>query len=172
MEYKYILRFDGGAYPNPGPSIGAYVIYELKDGIKNIKREGGVYLDEIGTNNNGEYLGLIEGLKKAIELDIKFLNVESDAMLVISQMNKKCKVTDKNLIELYNYVSSGHPWPLGKYDNVRSYCSIINLCFVLKELSEREDILSGVYNVADNEMMSTNELVLLISNFKKIKSRK
>ena len=31
--------------------------------------------------------------------------------------------------------------------------------------------MSGVYNVADNEMMSTNELVLLISNFKKIKSR-
>jgi len=106
MEYKYILRFDGGAYPNPGPSIGAYVIYELKDGIKNIKREGGVYLDEIGTNNNGEYLGLIEGLKKAIELDIKFLNVESDAMLVISQMNKKCKVTDKNLIELYKQATN------------------------------------------------------------------
>jgi ribonuclease HI len=106
MEYKYILRFDGGAYPNPGPCIGSYVIYELKDGIKNIKSEGGIYLDEIGNNNIGEYLGLIEGLKKSIELEIKVLNVESDAMLVISQMNKKCNVTNKNLIELYKKASN------------------------------------------------------------------
>ena len=76
-----------------------------------------------------------------------------------------------NLTLLYKYISFGLPWPLGKYDNLRSYCSITNFCFVLKELSEREDILSGVYNVADNEMMSTNELVLLISNFKKIKRK-
>ena len=102
MESKYILRFDGGACPNPGPCIGSYVIYEFKNGIKNIKGEGGIYEDIIGTNNNGEYLGLIEGLKKAIELDIKVLHVESDAMLVIYQMNEKGKVTNKNLIELYN----------------------------------------------------------------------
>jgi len=97
---EYILRFDGGSYPNLGPCIGSYVIYELNNGLKNIK-EGGTYKDSIGTNNVGEYLGLLEGLKKAIELDIKILHVESDAMLVIYQMNKRSKVTNENLIKLY-----------------------------------------------------------------------
>lgn len=97
---EYILRFDGGAYPNPGPCIGSYVIFELNNGLKNIK-EGGIYTDSIGTNNVGEYLGLLEGLKKAIELNIKILHVESDAMLVIYQMNKRCKVSNENLIKLY-----------------------------------------------------------------------
>jgi ribonuclease HI len=101
---KYTLRFDGGACPNPGPYIGSYVIYEYKDGMKNIKGEGGKYMDKIGTNNHGEYLGLIEGMKKAIDLNIKVLHVESDAMLVICQMNEKWKAKNENLIELYNEV--------------------------------------------------------------------
>ena len=76
-----------------------------------------------------------------------------------------------NLITLYKYIRSGFPWPLGKYNNVRSYCSILNLCFVLKELSERNDILSGIYNVADNEVLSTNDLVSFIAKLNNTKIR-
>jgi nucleoside-diphosphate-sugar epimerase len=67
-----------------------------------------------------------------------------------------------NLNLLYNVVSKNIPWPLGGFDNKRSFCSIDNLMFVLKELIEREDIPSGVYNVADDEPISTNELISLI----------
>jgi hypothetical protein len=35
--------------------------------------------------------------------------------------------------------------------------------FVLKELIERDDIPSGVYNVADDEPISTNDLISLIA---------
>jgi nucleoside-diphosphate-sugar epimerase len=68
-----------------------------------------------------------------------------------------------NLNLLYNLVAKGLPWPLGSFDNKRSFCSIENLCFIIKELLEREDIPSGVYNVADDEPLSTNELIKLIA---------
>jgi nucleoside-diphosphate-sugar epimerase len=68
-----------------------------------------------------------------------------------------------NLNLLYKLVSKGLPWPLGAFENKRSFCSIDNLMFIFKELFEREDIPSGVYNVADNEPISTNSLIRLIA---------
>lgn len=60
-------------------------------------------------------------------------------------------------------VSKGLPWPLGSFDNKRSFCSIDNLMFIIKELINREDIPSGVYNVADDEALSTNEVISLLA---------
>jgi nucleoside-diphosphate-sugar epimerase len=76
-----------------------------------------------------------------------------------------------NLNLLFNIVSKGLPWPLGNFENKRSYLSVENFCFVVKQLIEREDIPSGIYNLADDIPLSTNELVQLIaeSNIKKIK---
>lgn len=68
-----------------------------------------------------------------------------------------------NLNLLYQLVSRGIPWPLGAYHNQRSFCSIDNVCFVVKQILEREDIPSGVYNLADDEILSTNELIELIA---------
>ncbi len=71
-----------------------------------------------------------------------------------------------NLNLLYRIVSNGLPWPLGVFENSRSFLSIENLCFVISELLERVDIESGVYNVADDIPLSTNEIVEMISNSK------
>ena len=60
-------------------------------------------------------------------------------------------------------MSKGYPWPLGDFENKRSFCSIENVCFIIKELIERDDIPSGVYNVADDVPLSTNEVVRLIA---------
>ena len=68
-----------------------------------------------------------------------------------------------NLNLLYKLVSKRIPWPLGAFENKRSFCSIDNLMFIIKELIEREDIPSGVYNVADDEALSTNQLISLIA---------
>jgi nucleoside-diphosphate-sugar epimerase len=64
-----------------------------------------------------------------------------------------------NLNLLYSLVSKRIPWPLGAFENKRSYCSIDNLLFIIKELIERENIPSGVYNVADDVPLSTNDLI-------------
>jgi nucleoside-diphosphate-sugar epimerase len=68
-----------------------------------------------------------------------------------------------NLNLLYNLVTKGMPWPLGSFENQRSFCCIDNLIFIFKELIEREDIPSGIYNIADDKPLSTNELVKLIA---------
>jgi nucleoside-diphosphate-sugar epimerase len=67
-----------------------------------------------------------------------------------------------NLNLLYKFVSKGIPYPLGAFNNVRSFLSIDNFCFICKELLTR-DVQSGAYNVADDEPLSTNELVKAIA---------
>jgi nucleoside-diphosphate-sugar epimerase len=64
---------------------------------------------------------------------------------------------------LFNFMKYGIPWPLGCFNNNRSFCSIDNLTFVIEELITRKDIVSGIYNVADDEPMSTNQLIEVIS---------
>ena len=76
-----------------------------------------------------------------------------------------------NLNLLYNLVSKGFPWPLGKFENSRSYLSIENLCFSVKELIEREDVPSGVYNVADDIPLSTIEVIKMIAESRGKKAR-
>lgn len=67
-----------------------------------------------------------------------------------------------NLNLLYSFVSKGIPYPFGKYENERSFLSVENLCFVIKELLTNTEILSGIYNVADDDTLSTKNLVKVI----------
>jgi nucleoside-diphosphate-sugar epimerase len=68
-----------------------------------------------------------------------------------------------NLNLLYNLVSKGIPWPLGAFENKRSFCSIDNLMFIIKELIDRHDIPSGIYNIADDVPLSTNQLISILA---------
>lgn len=68
-----------------------------------------------------------------------------------------------NLNLLYKFVTKGIPYPLAGFHNQRSYLSIDNLCFIIKELVDREDIQSGIYNISDDEALSTNEVVSILS---------
>lgn len=67
-----------------------------------------------------------------------------------------------NLNLLHQIVSKGFSWPLGAFENQRSFLSVENLCFVIKKLLDNIAIPSGVYQVADNEPLSTNELIQLL----------
>lgn len=68
-----------------------------------------------------------------------------------------------NLNLLYKLVLKNIPWPLGAFENKRSFCSIDNLMFIIKELIEREDIPSGIYNVSDDEPLSTNDVISILA---------
>ena len=76
-----------------------------------------------------------------------------------------------NLNLLFKIVSKNIPWPLGSFENKRSFFSIDNLMFIFRELIEREDIPSGIYNVADDEPLSTNELISFIAHSQKRKPK-
>jgi nucleoside-diphosphate-sugar epimerase len=75
-----------------------------------------------------------------------------------------------NLNLLYNIVQKGLPWPLGAFENKRSFTSIDNLTYIINQLIEKE-IEPGIYQVADDEAISTNELIRLIAAAQKRKSR-
>lgn len=63
-----------------------------------------------------------------------------------------------NLNLLYSVVSKGIPWPLGAFDNRRTFTSIENICYAVNGLMQK-DVESGIYNMGDDEPLSTNELI-------------
>lgn len=68
-----------------------------------------------------------------------------------------------NLNLLYQFVKKGIPYPLAGFENKRSFLSVENLCFIIKSLIERNDIPSSAYQVSDDEPLSTNEVVGILS---------
>ena len=63
-----------------------------------------------------------------------------------------------NLNLLYNVVKKGIPYPLGAFENKRTFTSIGNICFAVEGVLEK-DVPSGIYNMGDDEALSTNELI-------------
>ena len=63
-----------------------------------------------------------------------------------------------NLNLLYNVVKKGIPWPLGAFENRRTFTSVENICFAVNGVLT-QDVESGIYNMGDDEDLSTNELI-------------
>lgn len=63
-----------------------------------------------------------------------------------------------NLNLLYNAVRKGLPWPLGAFENKRTFTSVENVCFAVNGVLTG-DVPSGIYNMGDDEPLSTNELI-------------
>jgi len=125
----YLLQFDGLAAPNPGECTGGAVMYNSSG---DTVFETGHYM-KFGTNNQGEYMGLLIGLQAVVQtsktegLKIKNLLIEGDSMLVIKQVAGEWKVKDetlkifhteiKKLIKSFDYVAIRHVY---RKDNVRA----------------------------------------------------
>ncbi len=69
-----------------------------------------------------------------------------------------------NLNLLYKMVNKGIPWPLALFENQRSFLSIDNLNVIINNLLENNKVESGIYNLADDEVISTNQLIEIIAN--------
>lgn len=66
-----------------------------------------------------------------------------------------------NLNLLYKVVKAGIPYPLGAFKNKRSFLSIENFCFTIVKILESK-LSAGIYLLADNDAISTNDLIRLI----------
>ena len=66
-----------------------------------------------------------------------------------------------NLPLLFNMVRKGIPWPLGAYENKRTFTSIGNVVFAVNSLLTQE-VPSGIYNLGDDDPVSTNDLIRMI----------
>lgn len=94
---SHVMRFDGASKGNPGLAGAGAVIYKDECELWS----GYTFVGENETNNVAEYSGLILGLTRAIQLNIKSLIVEGDSQLVINQMKGDYKVNSSNLRKLY-----------------------------------------------------------------------
>jgi nucleoside-diphosphate-sugar epimerase len=68
-----------------------------------------------------------------------------------------------NLNHLFKLQQKRIPWPLGAFENKRSFCSIDNIMYTVQQMIDK-NIVSGIYQVADDEPISTNELIRLMAN--------
>src|SRR5690606_21161651 len=68
-----------------------------------------------------------------------------------------------NLHLLYKVVEKGMPWPLAAFENQRSFLSIDNLSYLAHQMLLNKAVPSGIYNLADDEVVSTNQLIEIIS---------
>lgn len=90
-----VLQTDGGSRGNPGPSAAGVL-------IKTSDREYvfGFYLGTM-TNNQAEYLALIQGLKVIKKIfskqTIKELEVRLDSELLVKQLNGQYQIKDPTL---------------------------------------------------------------------------
>ncbi len=68
-----------------------------------------------------------------------------------------------NLGLLYKLISKGIPYPLSAFDNKRSFISIDNFIFFVKQIIQGYDKLdNGVYHISDDEPVSTSEIITII----------
>mgnify|MGYP000938523337 CR=1 FL=1 len=68
-----------------------------------------------------------------------------------------------NLNLLYKIVQKGIPWPLSAFENNRSFLSIDNLSYLIHEMLLNKEVISGVYNFADDQSLSTNQLIVAMN---------
>lgn len=67
-----------------------------------------------------------------------------------------------NLNLLYRFLRTGIPYPLGAFENKRSFLNADNLAFIINELVH-QNVPSGIYHLADDNTLSTNEVVRVIA---------
>ncbi|QRK13824.1 ribonuclease HI family protein [Archangium violaceum] len=91
------LFSDGAARGNPGPA-GAGAV--LVDSAGRVVARLGRFLG-VQTNNYAEYMGLLLGLKHALSLGVKQLEVAADSELLIRQLQGRYQVKSPTLRPLY-----------------------------------------------------------------------
>jgi probable phosphoglycerate mutase len=98
MGRVLIVEADGGSRGNPGVAASGSVVIDKATG--EVLAEVGCYLGH-ATNNVAEYTGLIEGVKKALQIDPDAeLEVYMDSKLVVEQMSGRWKIKHPDMAEL------------------------------------------------------------------------
>jgi nucleoside-diphosphate-sugar epimerase len=73
------------------------------------------------------------------------------------------KYNKGNFNQMYKFIKKTHIWPFGSNSIKRTYCSVENLNFVIKELINNSNITSDIFNVCDDESLTLNEVLQIFS---------
>ncbi|MDQ2652278.1 MAG: ribonuclease HI family protein [Chloroflexota bacterium] len=99
---SYTLTFDGGSKGNPGLGYGSYEI----EGPHGVEAANRMEFGHNMTNNQAEFLALISGLKRTLELtggqaSTSSLAIRGDSQLVIRGLKGEWKIKHPNVQPLY-----------------------------------------------------------------------
>ena len=83
IEQAFALYFDGAYKRKEGRAVARMVVLNP---IKEKVMERGIELLNVLSNNEAEYVALIEGLEWCVSNDINCLNVFGDSMLIVKQV--------------------------------------------------------------------------------------
>ena len=95
----------------------------------------------------------------AEELILKYKLPENKRLIIIRPCLIHGPEDTGNLKLLYKIAEKGIPYPFGDFKNSRSYIGVDNLSFLLSNILQNSEFGSGIYNVADDESLSTNNLI-------------
>ncbi len=95
--YDLLIYSDGGSRGNPGPSAIGFVVC---DGEDKVLMSHGKYIG-IHTNNQSEYLALIEALERALTYSRGRIHCFLDSELIVKQLNGEYEVRDSGLQKLF-----------------------------------------------------------------------
>jgi len=98
MTTSAVVKFDGGARPNPGPAAIGYIV-ETDDWTE----EGHEHIGD-STSNRAEYHALIEGLETASEKGCTEVEARGDSELVVKQVRREYGVDEPELRPLRDSV--------------------------------------------------------------------
>lgn len=72
-----------------------------------------------------------------------------------------------NLTLLYKIISKGIPYPLGAFQNSRTFISVDNVVFLMNEIIKKlKEIEDGIYHITDDEPLSTQKIIEIIGTVK------
>ena len=72
-----------------------------------------------------------------------------------------------NLTLLYKIISKGIPYPLGAFQNSRTFISVDNVVFLMNEIIKKyKEIEGGIYHITDDEPLSTKKIIEIICEAK------
>ncbi len=91
-------------------------------------------------------------------------NLPADKKLIIIRPPMVHGAGDKGSLGLlYKLISKGIPYPLASFENKRSFISIDNFSFFINEIvNNAEKLPNGIYHIADDESISTSEIIEII----------
>ena len=95
-KYDVILHCDGGCWPNPGPCSYGFIAHDPSG--RELHRQNG-FLGK-GTNNIGEWHGMIEALVWANRSGYMRVCVRADSKLVVKQMQGKWRAHKPHIAKL------------------------------------------------------------------------
>ena len=120
------LFTDGASRGNPGEAGGGIVLIDGEHTIEHFKYFGKK------TNNQSEYLALIEGLKLAVKQEAKKLDIFMDSQLIVRQVRGEYKVKNSNMQPLHADV-------MGFLERIPSW----TITHIKREENKRADWLSN-----------------------------